>query len=369
MRGLPGGAARLSEKRVFAVFFSFCLFLLALPLPAQKSSGRLSASESASLKQGADAYRSEDWTSAIFFLRKAVASQESASDETYFMLIKSEIYAGEYGKAQGDCEKFLSQFPYSPYEEYVRYQNGRLLHLLARNEDAILSLSDFCHRNDGSELFPLALFWIAESFYDEYNFESARGLYERVVTDYPACEKAPQAQYKLDLIERRAREEKLLYLLKMIGEENLSTREEYERQLRVYALEDDKDIKKSLIDAQARIAELEALLEDGGHPARGTEMPPAAEAAAGSVTEAPVQAEITVSSGWSASLSPRQFSDSIIQDVGDPAIRDRQNQSGAGASAVRNTGDSSKEAEFHALKRKARQLQYLLEEQDEEDSK
>ncbi|MBR1723119.1 MAG: tetratricopeptide repeat protein, partial [Treponema sp.] len=216
------------------------------------------------LKQGADAYMAGDWTSAIFFLRKVVSTPGNFTDENVFMLIKSEIYAGEYRQAESDCERFLSQFPASPYSGYVSYQKGRLLHLLAKNEDAVLCLSDFCHENPESDLFPLALFWIAESFYDEYNFESARGLYERLVNDYPACEKSPQAQYKLDLIERRSREEKLLYLLKVIGEENLSTREEYERQLRVYSLEDENGVRKALLEAQARIAELEAGFEQNG---------------------------------------------------------------------------------------------------------
>ena len=208
----------MRKKLLFAAFIMTFSFL---PVFSQGvSKGRLSVDESANLKQGADAYKNGDWTSAIFFLRKVVAVPQTVSDENMFMLIKSEIFAGEYRQAQNDCEKFMEQFTFSPYFEYVSYQNGRLLHLLARNDDAILSLSDFCHQNPDSELYPLALFWIAECFYDEYNFDSARALYERVVSDFAACEKAPQSQYKLDLIERRAREEKLLYLLKVIGEEN-----------------------------------------------------------------------------------------------------------------------------------------------------
>ncbi|MBQ9207188.1 MAG: hypothetical protein IJ158_10835 [Treponema sp.] len=362
---------------VVGAFFSlFSWFAFAQKLAAPK----LSATESANLKQGADAYKNEDWTSAIFFLRKAVSAPGSTNDETYFMLIKSEIYAGEYRQAQNDCEKFMERFAASPYLEYVQYQNGRLLHLLARNEDAILSLSDFCHQNAESELYPLALFWIAESFYDEYNFESARGLYERVVTDFSACEKAPNAQYKLDLIERRAREEKLLYLLKVIGEENLSTREEYERQLRIYALEDDRGIKKSLIDAEARIAELEALLEGGGYPVESTEIAVAEEAPVQQQVESapvaqepapptPAVAEKPASSGVSTPENPKQTAVQIIQNVNETSIRVKQNASGQGTSAVKNTGESSKEAEIQALKRKAKQLQYLLEDQDEGDSK
>lgn len=325
---------------------------------------KLSSTESANLKQGADAYKNEDWTSAIFFLRKVVAVPGSMNDENMFMLIKSEIYAGEYRQAQNDCEKFLEQFAFSPYSEYVKYQNGRLLHLLARNEDAVLSLSDFCHQHPKSELYPLALFWIAESFYDEYNFESARGLYERVVGDYPACEKAPSAQYKLDLIERRAREEKLLYLLKVIGEENLSTREEYERQLRVYALEDENGVRHSLLDAQARIAELESLLEQTGSYDEDGIASSAEEPAAVKPNASEKPAEN--SSGISKPKNPTVH---VIQSVTEPSFRVKQTKTGQGTTAAKSAEEKEKNADVQALKRKAKQLQYLLEEQSEEAEK
>ena len=359
------------RKVVLLVFLS--VFSVFCVLSQASSKAKLNNSDSANLKQGAEAYKNEDWTSAIFFLRKVVSVPGFASDENLFMLIKSEVYAGEYRQAQNDCEKFLEQFAFSPYAEYVKYQNGRLLHLLARNEDAVLSLSDFCHQHSDSELYPLALFWIAESFYDEYNFESARGLYERVVNDYPACEKAPQAQYKLDLIERRAREEKLLYLLKVIGEENLSTREEYERQLRVYALDDENGVRSSLLDAQARIAELEALLEQGGSSVDSPEneaVASAEETPEPSVADAektgPAKQAEPQSSGISKPQNPTVH---VIQSVTEPSFRVKQTKNGQGTTAIKKAEDAERNADVQVLKRKAKQLQYLLEEQSEEAEK
>ena len=349
------------KKVLFLAFLS--VFSLFGAFSQTSAKAKLNSSDSANLKQGAEAYKKEDWTSAIFFLRKVVAVPGFASDENLFMLIKSEIYAGEYRQAQNDCEKFLEQFAFSPYAEYVKYQNGRLLHLLARNEDAVLSLSDFCHQHSESELYPLAIFWIAESFYDEYNFESARGLYERVVNDYPACEKAPQAQYKLDLIERRAREEKLLYLLKVIGEENLSTREEYERQLRVYALEDENGVRRSLLDAQARIAELEALLGDG-LPAYEEGITAATEEK--SQPAEPEKCEYSKNDESSSGVSkPKNPTVHVIQNVNEPSFRVKQTKTGQGTTALKKAEDAEKNADVQALKRKAKQLQYLLEEQSD----
>lgn len=360
----------MKHAKVFALSLIFLASFYGLG--SAQSSKKISENENANLSQGFEAYKNEDWVSAMFFLRKVVAAPGSASDENLFMLIKSEIYAGEYKQAQADCEKFLNQFSFSPYSEYIQYQNGRLLHLLARNEDAVLSLSDFCHQNPESDMYPLALFWIAESFYDEYNFDSARGLYERIVADFPACEKAPLAQYKLDLIERRAREEKLLYLLKVIGEENLSTREEYERQLRVYQLEDQLGVKKELIDAQARIAELEALLEgvdpilvyDDEEPE--TPAPPAPETPA-------VQAQAAAPEKTS---SPNVYikqtgSTDVIQSVNESSIRVKKtaktpaSSSSASKSSSADAPVTATNAEVQALKRKAKQLQYLLDEQAE----
>ena len=229
-------------------------------LAFQSVFAKTTPSESENLSRGYDAYKMEDWASAVFYLKKAVASSSTATEENYFMLIKSEIFAGEYKQAHADCELFLEQYPFSRYAPYIKYQDGRLLHLLGKNERAILFLSDFCHEYQGHELYPLALFWIAESFYDEYNFDSARGIYSRIVSDFSTSDYVADAEYKLALIERRNREEKLLYLLKVTGEENLSTREEYERQIKIYEAEDKIGLKKQLVDAQNRISELEAVI-------------------------------------------------------------------------------------------------------------
>ena len=54
----------------------------------------------------------------------------------------------------------------------------------------------------------------------------------------------------------------MIYLLKVTGEENLSAREEYERQIKLYQSQDKMGLRKSLADSQNRIAELEAELAE-----------------------------------------------------------------------------------------------------------
>lgn len=235
----------------------------------QTSSVRSDASSSsdASLLQGYESYRNADWTSALFFLRKAVAVPANSTDETWYMLIMSEMYAGEYKTAEADCESFGTSFAGSRYAPFIQYQKGRALHYIGENEQSVLVLSDFCHQNPDNELYASALYWIAESFYAGYNFDSARALYERIVADFPADAKAPDAQYRIETIDQRGREEKLLYLLKVTGEEYLAAKEEYERQLKMYKTEDMIGVRKQLADAQARITDLQNQLAQ----ARGTQ--------------------------------------------------------------------------------------------------
>lgn len=217
---------------------------------------------SAEQEQGFEAFRKNDWASAMFFLRKAGSLPEGFDEETLYLLVMSEINACEYSDALSDVNVFLQSFKKSRYLPYMHFQKGRVLHLLERNEEAVLVLSDFCHLYPDSELYAAALYWVAECFYDEYNFDSARALYERVVSDFPADSKAGDCRYRLEMIAQREREEKLIYLLKVTGEENLSAREEYERQIKLYQSQDKMGLRKSLADSQNRIAELEAELAE-----------------------------------------------------------------------------------------------------------
>ena len=330
---------------VFFLVFSFCPGVFA------QVSGVSNGISDSDLRQGYASFRNEDWISATMFLRKAVSSALNLTDENYFMLIKSEIYSGEYKMAQSDCEKFLSLFPLSVYASHVQYQNGRMLHLLGKNEDAVLALSDFCRQHYDDELYPLALYWIAESFYDEYNFDSAQGIYKRIVSEFPGCEKSADSQYKLDLIAQRAREEKLLYLLKVIGEENLSTREEYERQIKIYEMQDKLGLNKKVIDLQNRVDELEGLLAEKN--------------------SVPLNSSSGENDGKilknSDSGKTTEEKTNSISDGNSAENSEKSNENGGtvqiSAEFSSNRRENSATQDIEVLKRKARQIQYLLENQ------
>lgn len=217
------------------------------------------ASESASsaFVEACKSYSRGDWSDAKFMLKKAVSYKENLNPDTCYMLIMAEVYDGDNRNALDDCNFFLDNFSDSMYFARVYYQKGKLLYSLGEYEKSIIVLSDFCHQYEKDELYSYALFYIGESLFAGYKYDEAGSVYERIVTEYPESPKTPAAQYRLETILQRGREEKLLYLLKQTGEEYLSAKEEYERQLRLYNSEAMDSTRQKLAAAQTRNETLE----------------------------------------------------------------------------------------------------------------
>lgn len=206
---------------------------------------------------GCKSYSVGDWTSAIFSLKKATASDSGNTAETYYMLINAEMNTGDYANALDDCVYYLEEFKGSLYEPNIVYSKGRCYFSLAEYDKAIITLSDFCHQYDGHDMYASSLFWIGESFYACYQYDDAKVMFERIVSEFPDDSKAPASQYRIETISQRDREEKLLYLLKQTGEEYLFAKEEYEKQLKVYSSETTADTRAKLLEAQKKNMELE----------------------------------------------------------------------------------------------------------------
>lgn len=221
--------------------------------------------------QGYEAFREGDWVSALFFLRKAVG-YGNASQEAWYLLILSEMYGQEYEAAAQDCRQYMELFPEGALAPLVEYQYGRALYCSGQYQEAISQFSEFCHTYPSSEFYPSAVFYIAESFFNEYNYSSAKSLYQRLVEDYPAAERTPEARDRLLLIAQAEREEKLLYLLRVTGEEYLAAKEDYEKQLRQYQSEDSMGLQdqlsKSFSDMQVMRTTVEELQGQNAEQAR-----------------------------------------------------------------------------------------------------
>ena len=197
---------------------------------------------------------------------------------------------------------------------------------MERYNDSILLFSEFCNENVGSALYPSALYWIAESFYAMYDFDSAKEFYERIVKGFSEDAKKEDSERRLEEIAHWEREEKLLYLLKVTGEEYLAAKEEYERELKLYKNSDIDGLKQKLREYSERISELEA---------RNAELESAATDAMSAVKRA------TNTAGTATATSPSRRSDS------------------ENITAI-NTDATLSETDIKALKEKALRLQEIL---------
>ena len=248
------------NRKLFFAFIIFSFFL-GSEVFAQNISSQSELS-SAAFVQGTEAFKKGEWMSSVFLFRKALSYSENYNAETLYMLITAEMYAGEYKSAFNDCEQFIQNFYDSPYISYILYHKGRALFYLGEYEKSILVLSDYCHQYPEHEMYASALFWIAESFYASYNYVESKSLYERILNEFPNDSKANAAQYRIETINQRSREEKLLYLLRETGEEYLSAKEAYERQLKLYGSETAEDVRKRMINLQDRNKKLELKVSE-----------------------------------------------------------------------------------------------------------
>ena len=246
-------------------FISFSKKICMAAILSLMVSFSISAASSESAKsayaEACKAYSRGDWADAKILLKKVVSYPENMNPDVYYMLISSEVYAGENKNALDDCNYFLETFPNSMYYPKVCYQKGKLLYTLGEYEKSIIVMSDFCHRFEKDDLYSFALFYIGESLFAGYKYDEAGTIYERIVRDFPESAKAPAAQYRLESILQRGREEKLLYLLKQTGEEYLAAKEEYEKQLRLYNVESVDSTRQKLNAAQKKNEELERQIK------------------------------------------------------------------------------------------------------------
>ena len=238
-------------------------YILFLVLSCFFASSFLSAQATTNdyLAQGLQAYKEGNWESAILLLKNAVSLPESSTPEVLYVLVMSQMFNGNYDDVLKDGDAFCKLYPNSEYKIYVDYQMGRALHYKGRYTESISLLQKFCSENENNELFSSALFWMAESFYASYYFDEAKGLYERIVTDFPNSAKYIESLYRLDLIVQRKKEEKLLYLLKVTGEEYISSKENYDRQIKQYNTEESIGLRNQLRIANENLKKIQSELE------------------------------------------------------------------------------------------------------------
>ena len=247
----------MNKLKRFILQICFFLFISLSVFCENSESKVLNSLASVAFADGCRSYSAGDWETAVILLKKAAGFSENLTSDTYYMLINAELKTGENEEALSYCDYFLYNFPNSDYIPRVKYLKGRILFNLQEYERSVIELSDFCHQYENDEMYANALFYIAESMYDCYQYDEACLVYERIVSEFSDSEKAVVARYRLESVAQRSREEKLLYLLKQTGEEYLSAKEEYEKQLRLNNSESVYTAKQKLQDTKDKNAELE----------------------------------------------------------------------------------------------------------------
>lgn len=239
------------------ILCAVCVAIAAYSMYAQSDT----ATAVAAFTQACVAYRAKDWNSAEVLFKKAVSYPSNQSEETYFMLVSAEMHAEDFKAAIADCEIALRKFPSGKYTPELNYQKGRALFHTGEYNKAVMALSDFCHQNPDHELYAAAIFWLAESFYAGYSYDEAAALYSRVINEFPKSEKVTIASFRLEAIEQRNREDKLLYLLQQTGEEYLAVREEYERQMRMNNMNLPDNLRQRVWEVEAQVRQMQMTLD------------------------------------------------------------------------------------------------------------
>lgn len=333
------------RKKVITGILILCLLLNAAGLAAESAQNSL-------LVQGLEAYRRGDWTSALFFLRRAGTQPENVNAETWYVLVMSEMYAGDYESVLSDGVYFVESFPSSPYVPQVEYQMGRASFIREEYADAVESFTAFCNAYPDHELVPSALFWMGESLYQTFHFDEASAIFERIVKDYPDSPKVTESAFRIELLNQRTREEKLLYLLRVTGEEYLAAREDYERQIRETQTDEAVNLKKAITALQAQVDELQEQLE----------------------------VELSRNSMLTSRIEFLIQQNSQLQQIADDALKTQQRQtdepaasetaqrasSGAAGQAASETVEGPSEGELYLLKQKEMLLKMLLGEELQE---
>ena len=243
-------------------FFAVCcaLFLCAASFAQTQDASRYAYGED--LVYGLEAYKNKDWSNALFFLRKAAGVKESSSEEVWLLMILTEMHVGDYYAVLRDADIFSRRFSASPYIPNIAYQVQLARFGLGLYEESAEGFSAFVSNYPDHPLLPSALFWAGESLYRQYEYARALPLYKRVIDEYPESPKYAESVYRIDLLKQREREEKLLYLLRVTGEEAASAREDYERQIKLLQGEEALSLKRNVQKLEEQLAALQNSYEE-----------------------------------------------------------------------------------------------------------
>ncbi len=140
----------------------------------------------------------------------------------------------DYQNADRQIGLFLAKYQGDPLYADALYQQGRIAYLAKDNERALRTFQTFLESFPDSDLYASALFWSGECLFQLGRLEQAERVFQAIVKGYPEGVKTEAANYRLNLIDLKYREDELLMLLKWSHEESLRIVEEYQRREKAY---------------------------------------------------------------------------------------------------------------------------------------
>ncbi len=253
--------------------WAFLVFVgLALPVWGQTS---LTAAERA--------YDSGDFITALKVFQNL--SENSQGLEKIRALLgkgKTSFALLDYADASSAFTAVLDNSPPTSYQSLAQYWLGRVLLTQNQPNAALAQFFASVKTDPQSSEIPNALFWMADASTALGQFEAAENLYNRLIHGYPYSYKVEAAKYRLAVLDMKARENKLLDVLRWSNIETLNAADEYQRREKAYqkeildlqnqllegaggeALAAIALLKKNLAQAQTQIEELKARLKGKG---------------------------------------------------------------------------------------------------------
>src|SRR5690606_17565766 len=139
-----------------------------------------------------------------------------------------------WDEASRSFDAFLAQYPSDRNAVEAEYLRSRIYYLVEDYESAIQLFARFIQRYPTSPFVPNAYYWTAESFYSQGNLAEAKQVYQLIVNNYESSSRFEAAQYRLEVLDLKQKEQELIQLLRWTQEESIKLTQEFRHQEQAY---------------------------------------------------------------------------------------------------------------------------------------
>jgi TolA-binding protein len=224
-----------------------CLLVLTSAVYGQETSEAADGQELVS--EGIESFEAGNYQQALSTFREVLFEPgfSGEHDDAYFWIARSALALNRLEEAAENLEFFISAYPEHPRFAEAHYLRGRVLYLQADYAQAIRAFEDFIQRFPESPFIANAYYWTGEAVLALGRLDQAERLFLTVIRDFPRSFRVEAAQYRVNIIELRRREEELLQLLRWSHEEAIRSADEFRRR--------ERELEEAVSSLQERLAE------------------------------------------------------------------------------------------------------------------